>query len=391
MRVAVLTSLFPVPLRPNEGVFAKRRWEGMAARGHQIRIVHPLPLAPPRPLDWWLGHERRARVRAPSAERSGALEIVRPRYLHLPRASVGNARRFAKAGVGEVARSESSPEVVVLDYAWPAAMASRALCGAGYPVVVHGRGSDVLEVRDVESLRPHLSEGIRRAGHWCAVSRDLVGAMDVLAGAAGHGKLTPNGVDADLFKPGDRSAARARLLPECRGPLVLVVGHLIARKRPLAALQGFLDGCDPEAHLVFVGSGPLEQELRDAIAAHAVGQRVHLVGECRGEDLAGWYRAADLLVLASDREGRPNVVLEALASGLPVVATAAGGTPELMDRFPEQLVAPADGLALGRAIRSTLADPPDPELCRSAVAPYTWPAALDALEEQLRAAVESGR
>lgn len=399
MRIAVVTSLFPIPARPREGVFAERRWRLLAQRGHEVRVVHPIPWAPPAPLDRLMGAERLGLARAPRRQALGELEVVRPRYLHLPGRAPGNARRFARAAFAELDASGdldpgSAADVVVCDYAWPAAAVAQAVVDRGRPVVIHGRGSDVLAVREDPALAALLAQGLRAAGHWCAVSSDLVTAMDRLAESPGRGRLTPNGVDSELFQPGPRPAARARLgaTSDCPGGrLVLVVGHLIERKRPLLALEAFAMGAGPEDCLVFVGRGPLAGAVEAEARRRGMGDRVRCVGEADPERLADWYRAADLLLLTSSREGRPNVVLEALASGLGVVATDAGGTRELLDGTPGTLVESDDVGSVAAALGAALADPPGPQACRAAVGAYTWSAAIEALEGVLEAARREAR
>jgi glycosyltransferase involved in cell wall biosynthesis len=375
MRIGVLTSLYPGPTRPYEGIFAERRWTLMQARGHRIAVVHPLPLTPPAiagPRARW-----RAIAGLPEREERGGIPIRRPRYLHLPRLALGNARRFARAGLGEL----GEPELVVCDYAWPAAYAARELAHRRIPCVISGRGSDVLQVREQPRLAQELAGCLRAAGHWCAVSADLVRAMDALGGKPGQGVLVPNGVDCELFQPRERGPARRALgLPEER-PLVLVVGHLIPRKDPMLALAAFERGAPSEALLVFLGRGELEEEL-----ARRAGARVRLVGERPPEELATWYAAADLLLLTSRREGRPNVVLEALASGRPVLATDAGGTAEILAGEPRMLAATRDPGELGRRLAELLVTPPAPERCRALVSALSWERALDALERCLEAA-----
>ena len=384
MNVAVLTSLYPGPPKPWEGVFAERRWSGMAARGHRVRVVQPLPRSP------WPLRGRYAALRAmPAYEERLGVPIERPRYLHFPRAHRANAARFATVGSAAVLRGER-PDVCVLDYAWPAARATEKLSGAGLAVVVNGRGSDVLQVAEDPTLREELVRGLRAADGWTAVSDDLVRAMDELAGAPGRGVLIPNGVDLERFGPassrGEARTAIADAVPG-GGPLVLVVGHLIARKDPLLALTGFERGAPPDARLVFVGRGPLEAELRAAVAARGLSARVHLLGERDPAELAALYRAADLLLLTSYREGRPNVVLEALASGLPVVATRAGGTAELLTGFEERLlVEERTAEAVGARVAGVLSDPPSPTELRALVEPLSWEASFRELERCLDAA-----
>ena len=377
MRIGVLTSLYPGPTRPYEGIFAERRWTGMLARGHDVRVVQPLPLAPPLARGRW-----RAIAGLPSRETRAGVPIARPRYLHLPGRARGNARAFARAGVAAL-RAGGAPEVVVCDYAWPAAAAAPALRGLGIPCAVSGRGSDVLQVAGEAGVAEELAAGLRAAGHWCAVSRDLLATMDRLGGRPGAGVLVPNGVDVALYHPRERAAARAALGLPRGGALVLVVGHLIPCKDPLLALEAFRRGAPPDARLCFLGRGELQAEL-----LRRADGRVSLQGEVAPEALADWYAASDLLLLTSTREGRPNVVLEALASGRPVLATDAGGTRELLAGAPAMLARTRDPGELGARLAALLSAPPPPEECAALVRELSWDKSLDALEACLKACAE---
>ena len=110
-----------------------------------------------------------------------------------------------------------------------------------------------------------------------------------------------------------------------------------------------------------------------------VGERVSLLGERPPEELVDWYRAASTLLLTSHREGRPNVVLEALSAGCPVLATRAGGTGELVSD-PRMLSEERTPEILGGMLAALLASPPGVEELRQSVRHLTWDASLDALE-----------
>ncbi len=395
MRIEVLTSLYPTPLRPYEGIFAERRWTRMGARGHEVRIVQPLPWAP-RAL---VRGRWREIALAPRRETRAGLAVERPRYLHFPARARETAGRFAAraARLLDERAANGRPDVLVADYAWPAAAIAPHLRSRGVPCVVNGRGSDVLEVAGEAGLGADLAYFLRAAGHWSAVSHDLVRVMDRLAGAQGKGAFVPNGVDLELFRPRARAEERAALgwpASDARGRarLVLVCGHLIARKDPLLALEAFARGAAPEDRLAFLGRGPLERELAAAVAARGLGARVELRGEVPPEELARWYGACDLLLLTSRREGRPNVVLEALASGRPVLATDAGGTAELLGPLAERMLARTrDPVEVGARLGALLADPPAPEELRAAAEPHSWPRCLEALEQCLEGAIAEGR
>ncbi|MDE0915691.1 MAG: glycosyltransferase [Planctomycetota bacterium] len=377
LRICVVTSLFPSPSQPHRGIFAEHRWRALAARGHSVQVVHPQPYAPP-----FVGGDWGAIRRMPARETRGALRVSRPRFLHLPGRPVQNAPRFARAAW----RQADTPDVVVCDYAWPAAALAPLCRTQGLPCLINGRGSDVLEVSGEANLGHELGKYLAEASGWSAVSQDLVRVMDRLgqsAGASHCGTLIPNGVDQTRFFPREQSACRKQLKLDEGGPLVLVVGHLIERKDPLLALRAFERGAPLDARLLFVGAGPLEGAVRGEIQARGLESRVRCVGEVEPEELALYYGASDLLLLTSTREGRPNVVLEALACGRPVLATAVGGTAELLGDSP-MLVEERDPEVLGQRISTLLADAPTENYLQALVEDLTWERSTDTLEAVLR-------
>lgn len=380
MRIAVLTSLYPSPERPFEGIFAARKWEGMVARGHDVQIVSPAPWAP-RALAGVLPEHHARMARLPRRETRDGVRVIRPRYLHVPSRAAGNAERFAATGLRAIG-SLGEFDVCVCDYAWPAAAAVEGLKALGLPTVVNGRGSDVLQVMAVPALRPRLAAGLAASAGVTAVSQDLLDAMMELRGSSVCSSLTPNGVDSETFAPGPRDEARRRLSVPEDGQLVLVVGHLIERKDPLLALGAFQAAAASDARLVFVGTGPLRGALEEAVQSAGLADRVTLAGERPPEELADWYRAADLLLLTSSREGRPNVVLEALSSGCAVLATEAGGTAEIVPS-ERMLARTREAGAIGAMLADLLENPPSPEDQRASVSHLTWARSLDALEAVL--------
>jgi len=161
-----------------------------------------------------------------------------------------------------------------------------------------------------------------------------------------------NGVDAQRFSPGSREAARQRLGLGAEQPLLLYVGNLKSTKGCLDLLEAFpaVLAQRPQAALVYAGAGACRDELLARAAALGCAERVSLVGAVPHAQLGDWFRAADLLCLPSHNEGVPNVVLEAMSCGIPVVASRVGGIPEVLPEFAGMLVPVRDPAALSAAL-----------------------------------------
>jgi glycosyltransferase involved in cell wall biosynthesis len=193
----------------------------------------------------------------------------------------------------------------------------------------------------------------RFAAHWCravvAVSEaEAAAGLDAGIGRKPQFRVIPNGVDVDRF------AARPR--PEA-GRIVFV-GRLAPPKRPDIVVKAFgeMRNKGNEARVDFVGDGPLRAELDAYIADEGLRGAVTLLGS--RTDVPELLSRAAVFVLASDYEGCPLSVIEAMAAGVPVVATAVGGVPELVvDRETGLLVQPGRPDLLAAALSELLADP----------------------------------
>jgi glycosyltransferase involved in cell wall biosynthesis len=157
-------------------------------------------------------------------------------------------------------------------------------------------------------------------------------------------ELWPGGVDADLFRPCRGSAEMRQRLTEgdADRPLLLYVGRLSAEKN-LESLRCLLEAF-PDARLALVGDGPHRRELEK----HFAGLPVFFAGFLYREELASAYGSSDIFVMPSRTETLGLVVLEAMASGLPVVAARAGGIPEMIQDEVSGYLYDTDGEAIER-------------------------------------------
>jgi glycosyltransferase involved in cell wall biosynthesis len=180
------------------------------------------------------------------------------------------------------------------------------------------------------------------------VSDELAGHLRELAPRA-RLKVVPNVVDTTVFAPADDRpelpASPARLLN---------VADLAEKKGQSVLVQAVAEL--PDTTLDIVGAGPEREPLERLARELGIEDRVRLLGTHSREQVAELMRDADLFVLPSFHENLPVVLIEAQATGLPAVATAVGGVPELIDSEAGLLVPPGDPAVLATAIRTALGE-----------------------------------
>ena len=292
--------------------------------------------------------ERRGAL-APAAEALGARVMSVGKRPGLRPATIGRlAAAFRTLGPGVI----HTHQVGALAYAGPAAK-----LGGGAPVVHTEHGKHY-----AGRLRTRLLGRMagRFAARFCCVSGDVAAeaeACRIVPRSKIH--VVPNGIDTDRFATaGDPAAVRAMLEVPPEAPLVGTVGRLNEVKRQDRLIRGFARalGRAPDAHLVLVGDGPLMMDFRSLAEGLGIASRVHFAGyQAEPERFLG---AMDVFALTSRSEGMPLAVLEAWASGVPVVASRVGGLPEMIDDGRTGLLVDAeDEGALASAIVGLVADP----------------------------------
>jgi sugar transferase (PEP-CTERM/EpsH1 system associated) len=231
---------------------------------------------------------------------------------------------------------------------------------AGVRAVVHGEhGRDIADPEGRDPRRNRVRRLVSpMVTRFVTVSTDLWRwlVQDVRVPARKVVTIC-NGVDTVRFVPADRLAARASLGLAPEQPLVGTVGRLDPVKDQAGLVRAFarVRGQNAVPALVIAGEGPCRGDLTDLIATLGLSGHVFLLGE--RHDVPRVLAALDLFVLPSIAEGISNTVLEAMATGLPVVATRVGGSPELVaDGVNGSLVPRADPDALAAAIGRYMGD-----------------------------------
>jgi glycosyltransferase involved in cell wall biosynthesis len=251
---------------------------------------------------------------------------------------------------------EHPPDVACNFWLYPDGYASVTVANKlGIPTVVGSIGSDLNRSADPAS-RWLTRLAMERAAFVVTKSEELRQRAIHMGINASKVRTIRNGCNSSVFHLGDRSAARAGLAVDDKAELVLFVGRLDAAKGIEELLEAFasLAGHRPNLRLAYVGDGPGGEHLRSRAKQLALDDRIIMNGAGTSQKVAQWLVAANVLALPSYDEGYPNVVIEALSCGRPVIATNVGGVPELVKEESGVLIPPRDSRALADAIETAM-------------------------------------
>jgi glycosyltransferase involved in cell wall biosynthesis len=371
LRLLTFTTLYPNAAQPTHGVFVENRLRHLIATGEvAARVVAPIPWFP-------FDHPRFGAyapfARAPRAETRAGIAIDHPRFPVIPKVGGTVApvllHAWTAGRVRRIVATEGPFDLIDGQYLYPDGVAAARIAAAlRLPLVLTARGQDVTLIPQSPGPRRRILAAVARADAVITVSRGLKDGLMRLGADGAKITVLRNGVDLSMFRPTDRAAARARLGLD--GPTILSVGHLITRKGnelTIAALPEL-----PGVRFLLVGDGPEKVRLEVQARTLGVAHQVRFLGRVPHEELGDYYTAADLMVLASSREGWANVLLESMACGTPVVATDIPGTDEVVTAPEAGLLVARTPAAIADGIRRLLAKPPDRAATRAYAEGFGW-------------------
>ncbi len=335
-------------------------------------VLAPVPWFPSRSARF--GHWAQY-AKADRADVRDGLAVFHPRYALAPRIGMVSApaalfiasamaiRRLLKGGL--------EFDLIDAHYLYPDGVAAVMLGKAfGKPVVLTARGSDVTQLPAYAAPRRMIQWAMGQADALISVSDGLKRAMVGLGAKPSAITVLRNGVDLDTFRPSPcRQACRESLGLD--GPTLLSVGHLIERKGHHLAIEALVHL--PGWRLLIAGEGPERARLASLARALAVIDRVRFLGAQPHASLPPIYSAADILVLASSREGWANVLLESMACGTPVVASNIPGNPEVVQSAAAGVVVASNtAREFATAVISVQANSPGRQVTRRYAEDFSW-------------------
>lgn len=330
MKIITFSTLYPNNVDSTHGIFVERRLLALRSRADiQATVLAPVPWFPFRGTAFGR-YGRFARI-VERHERNG-IEVLHPRYPLIPKIGMSSApflmARAMLPVVDRLIRSQGPISLLDAHYFYPDGVAAGIIARHfDIPLLITARGTDVNLLGGYRQPRRAMVRAAETAGGVVAVSAALGEAISAMGIPDNKIHVLRNGVDLDFFCQGSRAESRQSL--GIRSLLFLSVGTLKPEKGHDVAIR-MLARID-DAILAVIGAGDHEKQLVSLAGELGVSDRVRFTGRLSPEALREYYRAADALLLMSVREGMPNVVLESMACGTPVVATDVGGIPELVE------------------------------------------------------------
>ena len=338
MKVLTLTTLFPNYLQPLHGIFIFERIRHLA-KLCPVEVVAPILLPPPKEgglssskISW------RKMSQISPYEIKENLSIHHPKVFYLPK--IDRTLRWVNYFIRlypllKQIKYRFDFDIIDAHWVYPDGLAALLLGKIlNVPVVVSCRGSDVNLYPDFPIIGKLVKYTLHKCDAIITVSEALKNKVISLEISPEKIEVIANGVDPKKFFYVSRKTARKDLDIPLEKRVVLSIGHLVERK-------GFHHLIDAMNHLVnkkkyrdlllvIVGEGPYRNVLEKKIKNYGLQSHVLLVGAKPFNEIPLWHNIADIFCLASSREGWPNVIFEALASGSPVVATNAWGNREVI-------------------------------------------------------------
>lgn len=322
MKIITLTTLYPNVLQPRHGIFVKNRLQAMEEiAGFSRIVIAPIPHNPHLEI---FTSRYKFYKNLPAGEMISGINVYHPRYYTVPGGYfVDNAASMAKAAEEAIADESLECDLIDGQYLYPDGVAAYKVAkNHNLPLVLTARGSDVNHWMENKKARAQILEAIDYSSAVICVSDALKQCL--VSYGVPETKLTViiNGIDQENFNPDIEANP-------LREKYYLTVGNLIPLKGHHITLNAFSELL--KKRLIIVGDGEQRRALKSQAKYLGIQKRVQFIKHLDQKKLGEFYAGATATILMSSMEGMPNVVLESLACGTPVIACDVGGVSEILN------------------------------------------------------------
>lgn len=322
--------MFPNLVFPNNGIFVKERLKALSEIV-DLNIVAPLPYFPCISLT----AKYKNINTVPALENCDSLHVYHPKYFLFPKYFKfldGHLYYWSTYKFFSELIKTINPDILDFHWVYPDAFAGLMLARRyRKKIVVTIRGNESICYFEKSLRKKKLINNLQHVDHIIAVSNDMKTKVVNEYGVC-HKNVTviPNGIQPQKFKSIDKRKAREFCGLDQDRKYVLSLSRLSHEKGLEFLFRAFAGLHIKDVELLVVGDGPLKDHLHELAKDLGIAKRVKFIGAVAHEKTLFWYNAADVYCLPSLWEGCPNVIIESLACGTPVVSTKVGGIPDLV-------------------------------------------------------------
>lgn len=329
INLLVITSLFPNCMQYRHGIFVETKLKKILKTGDvNAVVIAPVPWFPFK-NKYFSRYSVYANV--PKTDVRNGVTVYYPRYLVIPKIGMLLTPFMMALSIYlttfKVKKSGYKYNLIDAHYFYPDGVAVSIVAKIqNLPLVISALGSDINVIANSFFPKKMILWAAKKAGASITVSRALKDRMVQMGADSKKINVLRNGVDLNLFCPLNRDVIRKKY--GLKKNTLISVGNLIELKGHDLIIKSLLKL--PTCELLIVGGGELEDKLKELVSKLNLCDRVRFMGTVKQDQLAELFNASDIMVLASSREGWANVLLESMACGTAVAATAVGGTPEVI-------------------------------------------------------------
>ena len=364
IKVLVLSHMYPNNSHPNSGIFIHNQIKHLLKEGCSVKVISPVPYAP-NMLNFnatWKKYNEIYKQKV-----IDGVHVSYPRYIRFPGSWFHSLSCYTMywgiQNVTNLIMKEFNPDILHVHTVTTDGYVGM-LINEKYklPIVCSLRGSDINTYPYRDKLTMLLTKKVlSKADQIVSVSHALKSTAETIANPLRPIRVLHNGCDLmDFsFNEEDRIAIRKDLGIMNNDRVIIFVGDIKKIKGVFELINSFitLKAKYSDIHLIVLGEGPENNNIKNIIHLNNMNNNVHLIGTRPHHEISKWLSASDIFALPTYNEGLPNVVLEAMACGLPVVATSVGGIPEIVeDGKSGILIKKKDPVSLAKAIESLLSD-----------------------------------
>lgn len=391
MKVLLFSNLFPNPVEPERGVFTYQLVKALAKKCEVI-VVCPLPWFPKSKAFKFLTKWHQA-SQVPNEYNYQGITVYAPKYILLPKISKYLHPWFLRVGVRRyIKRVLGKYEFDVINSHWlyPDSIAIASIAKEeGMPHVATALGCDVNRAFNDSLMLKQLQKAFKDIDGFTSVSTEMKNKIVSSGVDEDKTRAILNGVDQDLFSIQNKLECRAQLNLNSSDKTFLYIGRLSEEKGVSFLLDGFAAAVREQnvGVLYIVGDGDLREEMELQVKALGMKEHIIFVGGVAHQEIRSWLGAADFLCLPSKREGCPNVILESISTGTPVLASRVGAIPDLVDENNGVLFDAESSDSITLVIQEALNMNWDEVLVRKSINGLTWDRIAEQYIDAYRAAI----